>query len=66
ARIELPLRDDYEIGFLPLIGAFELNGETFSPDEFAYLGMKNNSIGFNGAPPINNPRLPFCAFNPIE
>ncbi|HID8085971.1 TPA: pirin family protein, partial [Serratia marcescens] len=47
ARIELPLRDDYEIGFLPLIGAFELNGETFSPDEFAYLGMKNNSIGLN-------------------
>lgn len=47
ARIELPLRDDYEIGFLPLIGAFELNGEIFSPDEFAYLGMKNNSIGLN-------------------
>ena len=29
------------------MGAFELNGETFSPDEFAYLGMKNNSIELN-------------------
>ncbi|BEO04470.1 pirin family protein [Serratia marcescens] len=47
ATVQLPLRDDYEIGFLPLIGEFELNGETFSPDEFAYLGMKNNSIELN-------------------
>lgn len=47
ATAQLPLRDDYEIGFLPLIGAFELNGETFSPDAFAYLGMGNNSIELN-------------------
>lgn len=37
--LQLPLRKDFEIGLLPLIGAFEVNDEKFSPDEFAYLGI---------------------------
>jgi redox-sensitive bicupin YhaK (pirin superfamily) len=42
--LQLPLREDFEIGFLPLIGAFEVNDEKFSPDEFAYLGRNLNRI----------------------
>jgi len=45
--LPLPLREDYEIGFLPLVGAIEVNDEKFSPDEFAYLGMNLNQIGLN-------------------
>ncbi|CAI0740109.1 pirin family protein [Serratia ficaria] len=47
--LQLPLNNNYEIGLLPLIGAFELNDEKFSPDEFAYLGMNINSIGLKAA-----------------
>ncbi|CAI0763348.1 Quercetin 2,3-dioxygenase [Serratia entomophila] len=43
--LQLPVREDYEIGLLPLVGAFELNDEKFSPEDFAYLGMNYNSIG---------------------
>ncbi|CAI2457993.1 pirin family protein [Serratia liquefaciens] len=42
--LQLPLRKDFEIGSLPLIGAFEVNDEKFSPDEFAYLGINLNRI----------------------
>lgn len=46
--LQLPLRDDFEIGFLPLIGAFGVNDEKFSPDEFAYLGKNLNRIELHG------------------
>lgn len=42
--LQLPLRKDFEIGLLPLIAAFEVNDEKFSPDEFAYLGINLNRI----------------------
>ncbi len=43
-KLQLPLRDDFEMGFLPLIGTFTLNDETCSPDEFAYLGIKRSAL----------------------
>ncbi|MDW5498615.1 pirin family protein [Pseudomonas lundensis] len=43
--LQLPLREDFEIGVLPLIGSFEVNDEDFSSDEFAYLGKNLNRIG---------------------
>ncbi|HEJ9094070.1 pirin family protein [Serratia odorifera] len=43
-HLELPLRSDFEIGLLPLIGAFEVNDEKISSGEFAYLGMNLNKL----------------------
>lgn len=42
--LSLPLKEEFEMGFLPLIGTFELNGEKFSPNEFAYLGSQRRKI----------------------
>ncbi|HEI8864583.1 TPA: pirin family protein [Serratia odorifera] len=43
-HLELPLRNDFEMGLLPLIGAFEVNDEKISSGEFAYLGMNLNTL----------------------
>ncbi|MCR2745549.1 pirin family protein [Limnobacter parvus] len=36
--VTLNLNPDFEYGFLPLTGEVSVDGEVFTPDEFAYLG----------------------------
>ncbi|MFG6178128.1 pirin family protein [Halomonas sp. THAF12] len=44
SRIELPLREDFEYGVLPLEGGIDIEGETFVANELAYLGRGRAAV----------------------
>ncbi len=44
SAVELPLRQDFEYGVLALEGGFEVEGETFAPNELAYLGRGREAV----------------------
>ncbi|MCC5793775.1 MAG: pirin family protein [Chromatiales bacterium] len=43
-RAELPLRQDFEYGLLPLEGMLSIDETSFVPGELAYLGMRRESL----------------------
>ncbi|MDR5866277.1 pirin family protein [Halomonas koreensis] len=44
STVELALREDFEYGLLPLEGELDIEGETFPPNELAYLGRGRESV----------------------
>ncbi|SFT88522.1 pirin family protein [Halomonas saccharevitans] len=42
--VELSLREDFEYGVLPLEGELDVEGDTFPPNELAYLGRGRDSV----------------------
>lgn len=44
ATLRLPLRHEFEYGLLPLEGELEIEGDTFVPNELAYLGRGRDDV----------------------
>ncbi|MDI5984099.1 pirin family protein [Halomonas sp. M4R5S39] len=44
ATLRLPLRHEFEYGLLPLEGGLEIEGDTFVPNELAYLGRGRDDV----------------------